>query len=479
MKNNLYLRLFFTVLCLGVARSALAQSSYPISDLIPTITVRATTPFASELTGDAGVFTVYRAGNTNNDINVFYSLSGTASNGVDYVTLPNWVTIPAGVTSVPITVTPIDDGLTDGDETVVLDLRQPPYLIPATYLIGFPGEATVTIVESTIPPPTNSPPAVKVVSPADGTLFVSPANIPIYAAAGDLDGSVSTVEFFANDASLGIVTNSLSTVPLELSGATLITSLPLYTLTWSNVPPGNYALTAKATDDQGAATISAPVNITVTDNPLPPIVTIYAVDPIASEGPGPVLDPLVSGSSGVTQVSTNTATFVIRRWGDTNSDLNVFYAISGTASNGVDYLTLPGFATIPAGRHAARVVVQPIDDALPEPIETVVLTLTQPPTLGPRISYWIGVPAKAAAVILDNDSPTPVVGPLPDKSLYFTQPASNGVYYSFECSTNLVNWTPLFTNIVTDGAISYIDPDPHSTALRFYRAMPVLSIPPE
>jgi len=89
----------------------------------------------------------------------------------------------------------------------------------------------------------------------------------------------------------------------------------------------------------------------------PPVVNIVARDPFASEG--------------TNFWGTNTATFVVRRSDGTNTDLTVFYDIGGTASNGVDYVALPGSVTIPAGRHSARIVVVPLDDADNELIETL------------------------------------------------------------------------------------------------------------
>src|SRR5205823_4081018 len=51
-----------------------------------------------------------------------------------------------------------------------------------------------------------------------------------------------------------------------------------FCLTWSNVPPGGYVLTARATDNGGASTVSDPVNITVKPGPpptnIPPVVRI-------------------------------------------------------------------------------------------------------------------------------------------------------------------------------------------------------------
>jgi len=94
----------------------------------------------------------------------------------------------------------------------------------------------------------NNAPTVFITSPTDGTDFNAPATVTINATASDSDGTVSKVDFYQGSTLLGTDT----TAP--------------YSFTWNNVTDGNYILTAKATDDEGAATTSAAVNITV--NPV-------------------------------------------------------------------------------------------------------------------------------------------------------------------------------------------------------------------
>ena len=53
---------------------------------VPVVTIRATDPSAT-WAGDPGVFTIFREGETNLTLNVFYRIFGTASNGVDYVAI--------------------------------------------------------------------------------------------------------------------------------------------------------------------------------------------------------------------------------------------------------------------------------------------------------------------------------------------------------------------------------------------------------
>lgn len=456
------------------------------------VTIRATDPLAAEpgvLTViDPGVFTISRASGTNIDLPVFYTIGGTASNGVDYVAISNRVVIPKGAWSADITILPLRDNLAEGIETVELRLVLPAICAatiwpppPECYAIGQPGDAVVFITDQ--PGLTNLPPDVTIVTPTNGASFPAPLDLPIGAVASDRDGYVKTVEFFAGANSLGIFTNP----PPPPPGSLPPTRLPM--IVWSNVPPGQYVLTAKATDNGGAATISAPVSITVqpwSGTNLPPVVSLLATDPVAAEGtnclrwPGyPVCWPISTPPPGgtncpcLTSCGPNTATFQVRRAGDTNAPLIVNYAIGGTASNGVDYLPLSGRVTIPAGVRAAAIVVVPTDDPLPEPVETIILTLVPPAVAdGTPPAYRIGFPARAAAIIVDNDQPRPVTRWLPDRCFHFETPGTNGMGFRIEASSNLVDWVALCTNTVTDGAIHFVDPDASGAPTKFYRAVP-------
>ncbi len=87
-------------------------------------------------------------------------------------------------------------------------------------------------------------PTVSITSPANGATFFSGATVTINANAADADGTVDSVEFFVDGAKVG----SDLTSP--------------YTFAWIGTI-GAHALTAKATDNTGAATTSAPVSINV------------------------------------------------------------------------------------------------------------------------------------------------------------------------------------------------------------------------
>ncbi|MEI6560947.1 MAG: Ig-like domain-containing protein [Verrucomicrobiota bacterium] len=93
--------------------------------------------------------------------------------------------------------------------------------------------------------PANIPPTVSLTSPVSGASYAAPANINLSATASDSDGSVTSVEFYNGTTRLAAV----SAAP--------------YTFTWTGVAAGSYPLTAKAYDNAGAVTTSAPITVTV------------------------------------------------------------------------------------------------------------------------------------------------------------------------------------------------------------------------
>lgn len=105
--------------------------------------------------------------------------------------------------------------------------------------------STDVTLNATVAPPPNVSPNVSLTDPLDGTAFDAPVNIVVAATASDADGTVSKVEFF--------------------NGATLLSTdaTAPYSFVWSNVPAGSHTLTAMATDNSGAMTVSTPVAFTV------------------------------------------------------------------------------------------------------------------------------------------------------------------------------------------------------------------------
>jgi autotransporter-associated beta strand protein len=91
----------------------------------------------------------------------------------------------------------------------------------------------------------NAPPHVNMSAPADNASFAFRSNIDLSAQASDSDGSIASVSFY-NGASL---IGTASSTP--------------YSFNWRDVPTGTYSITARATDNKGSSSTSAPVTITV------------------------------------------------------------------------------------------------------------------------------------------------------------------------------------------------------------------------
>lgn len=583
---------------------ALAQTIN--SNVIPVVTIEATQPIATSPT-NPGVFTVFRQGDTNETLNVYYLIEGTASNGVDYAMISQYVNIPAGAVSNNIIITPLDSPPTPAAKTIFLQLAPSPLLTPVNFEIGAPSNALVYI---NYPGVTNNGPSVNIVSPTNGSVFYIPTNILLVARAGDPDEPITNVEFFDGTNDLG----PGSPVVLDPPGVNGATGL-VYIFNWSNAPLGSQTLTAVATDSSGESAVSPTVNITVLQGPPPgppivriisppngavffapvniplfafvsnpggpalttvqfydgtnvigvgqpipspvaaagssspapipigyptnvyylvwtnppvgshtltavatiayllhalairvtsppvditvlpspppptnaPIVSIVATDPVAIEGTnswtwmGETNTPptWATWPTAVCRFFTNcgpkTATFTVRRCGDTNDDTTVAYAIGGTASNGVDYVALPGFVTVPAGERSASITIVPIDDGPPDRDKTVILTLT--PSTNTPPDYLIGFPPRAAAIIIDQPGPCPVASMMPDGCFRLSTPGPDSAWFCIEHSTNLTDWTPMCTNQVVNGFIDFVDPCAAAGASGFYRVVPVTNTP--
>src|SRR5262249_8100433 len=156
-----------------------------------------------------------------------------------------------------------------------------------------------------------------------------------------------------------------------------------------------------------------------------------------------------------------------RRTGATNNDLVVYYLTSGTASNGVDYVSLPGSLTIPAGRSKATLLIQPLS----APGETnreqsVIVTLqSPPPPVQGDPTYVLGKTRTAAALIVER--PLPFSNPVRGGLLHVLLPVPTPDSYDVQVSSDLANWDPVGNTDSSQGEIEYVDPDTSTSDVRF------------
>src|SRR5512135_761090 len=123
-------RTLFAVTLATLATTWAVQSATPAVAQLPVVSLDATVEFTSEpapnIRVQPGVFTIKRSGDLSHDLTVFLKYEGSATPDVDYVKLPDTLTIPAGQASAELLVTALEDSLAEGIETVAAWLVDPP-----------------------------------------------------------------------------------------------------------------------------------------------------------------------------------------------------------------------------------------------------------------------------------------------------------------------------------------------------------------
>ncbi|MGH7175915.1 MAG: lysyl oxidase family protein [Tepidisphaeraceae bacterium] len=122
------------------------SSNYQVAfSVLPMTDATSPTPFTIEGAGQPGVFHIVRNGPTTNPLTINFTLGGTATNGVDYTLSADTTMTGSSITlgdlssEANIYVTPVNDGLFEGVETVTLAISS-----SAAYARGL-NNPTVTI----------------------------------------------------------------------------------------------------------------------------------------------------------------------------------------------------------------------------------------------------------------------------------------------------------------------------------------------
>lgn len=367
----------------------------------PVVSINAPTPTANELAPvTTGMFRLTRVGDTSQSLSVNVNVAqGTATKGTDYSFSPDYVsasqgfntfTIPAGVATRNVTVTPLADTAQEGPETIVLQLG------PGNgYVLNGSSVATVVLNDDD-----TALPKVSVVATRDrvtengaqpGVFTVSRTGST--AAALTLNFSVggtasSGSDFTAVGANVVFpIGASTAVVNVSPINDAISESLETVVLTLNN--NANYVRDSTMT--------SATIQI---DDDDTQVVTMAVTDASARE-----VDLSVSGAR------ADTGTFVVSRSGDVSAPLRVFYSFSGTngsgvmALHGVDFEALSGSIEIPAGQTQASVTVVPRFDELGEGPEQAVMYLSAAST-----NYVVGGVNGATVTINDRVGDLPYVG---------------------------------------------------------------------
>lgn len=113
----------------------------------PTVSLGTSDNAAGEA-GDTASFTFTRSGTTNAPLLVSYAIGGTAVNGSDYNAISNFAVIPIGALSATVAVSPVDDSLSEGSETIWISIGDASHYSP-----GAGTNALLTLADNEVMPP--------------------------------------------------------------------------------------------------------------------------------------------------------------------------------------------------------------------------------------------------------------------------------------------------------------------------------------
>lgn len=237
------------------------------------------------------------------------------------------------------------------------------------------------------------PPTVTITNPLNGAVYTAPATVLVEATAGDADGIVTNVSFYAN----GVFWGSDTTVP--------------FGVTQTNVASGNYALTAVATDNSGLKATSAVVSITVN---LPPTVAITApTNNSIFVGPTNVTINATATDLDGTIVYVDFYTNSVFYQRDTNSPYSVVWTNAPVGTNSIQAVAQDNgglsatSAVVQVRVHRAPLVNAGVDRVIHLPVNVVTLagTASDEGIPGPLSTTWSKV-SGAGTVTFGNASVT-------------------------------------------------------------------------
>ncbi|MGH9241241.1 MAG: Calx-beta domain-containing protein, partial [Vicinamibacterales bacterium] len=337
-------------------------------DVKPVVTITATDPGAAESPLDAGTFVITRTANLGLAFAVSLTRGGTALSSIDYVTLPGTVNFAAGQTTATLTVTPVNDALVEGPETVTVAINP-----SADFDPGAQTSAAVTIASEDVKPvvtiTATDPDAAE--SPLDAGTFVITRTANL--------GLAFTVSLTRGGTALS--SSDYVTIPGTVNFAAgqttaTLTVTPVNDALVEGPETVTVAINPSADFDPGAQTSAA---VTIASEDVKPVVTITATDPDAAESP------------------LDAGTFVITRTANLGLAFTVSLTRGGTALSSIDYVSIPATVNFAAGQTTVTLTVTPINDATVENAEIVVLTINA------STAYDIGAQSSASVVIASEE----------------------------------------------------------------------------
>jgi len=314
-----------------------------------------------------GTFTLTLSQVQQTDVFVNVAISGTATNGVDYTTIPSVVMIPAGQTTIQIPLTPLQDGIAEPNETVTLAVLDPctgAVSSSASITISDNIPATITVADSTLCLGQSTQltatggvtyswtPTTGLSNPNVNNPIATPTSTTTYTANMQFGSCTKTVSqtVYVSNPSVAIGANPAGTVCND--GSVVLTANPSagvspFSYLWSTgaIAPnvtvasgGTYTVTA--TDSYGCSA-SATRNVTISNLAITGVVSNVS----CFGGNNGVVDITVTGSNApfsynwgggiVSQDRTNVAagTYTVTASNTVGCSVTASYTVTQPASN--------------------------------------------------------------------------------------------------------------------------------------------------
>ncbi len=336
------------------------------------VSIAATDASANE-SGDAGSFTVTLGKPSATATTIAYGVTGTALAGADYAALSGTVVIPSGQTTAVINVTPSQDVLFEGPENVVVAL---------TSVVS--GDVDISV------------------NTAPSTVVIADDDIPtLTLTASDSTASETGPDSGQFKVDLGVVNNTGLPINVTLSapsGSATAGSDYATLTTVVSIPNGQSTATINVNpvDDlllEGSETVK--LSIVSANTTLVNVDTTERTVTIADNDTA-----VATISANLTTISESGSavyTVALDKANDTASPIVITLATGGTAS-GADRNAMPASVSIPVGSSSATFTLTPVDDAIVEPTETVIMSLT-----GSSVGS-VSASGSATVSITDNDT---------------------------------------------------------------------------
>ncbi|PKL89178.1 MAG: hypothetical protein CVV23_06290, partial [Ignavibacteriae bacterium HGW-Ignavibacteriae-2] len=350
-------------------------------------------------------------------ITVTLSWTGTATSTLDYTGFGN-ISIADGAPSGSITVTSVNDGLLEPDETIIATITA---LTTGAGTIGVPSFATTTITED------------KII-----VMSVNNANTPENGSTAIFTASISGGGTATSDVTVTVTWTGTATDPADYTGSGNIT------ISTGN-PSGSVTITA--VDDQlleGNETVIATISgVSAGSIGAPASATTTITDEVISLSA--VGSPAAENAGVATFVATNTLT--------ANADITVNLTWGGTATLTTDYTRSAATITISNGNTSGSVTVTGVSDLVLDPNETVTAVITSV-TKGAIAA----VPPTQTITIADDETLTDfIVAPVNgltgvsvEPTITWTDLAGDGLGYDVYLSSSGSSQTNFESNIFAD-----------------------------